>query len=215
MGEFYVIKLEKAIDLIDNFNYNYLISTIPITSALNKTLAVDIYAPINVPHFNKSAMDGYAIQKVDLETNSFTIITTTYAGDNHDLFLKTNQAQKIMTGAKIANNADFVIQQELAVIKDNHLSFNLPNQGLNSNICYIGEDILEKQLLFAAGTNLNPTKIAALISAGITEVEIYQQPRILILSTGNEITTSTSIEELKKSTQIYNSNQAFIASRLQ
>ncbi len=210
-----MIKLEQAISLIDRFEYNYLITTVTITSALNKTLASDIYAPIDVPHFNKSAMDGYAIRKIDLETNNFTIVATTFAGDNHNINLQANQAQRIMTGAKIANNADFVIQQELAVIKDNQLSFNIPNQLLNPNICYIGEDILHNQLLFPAGTCLNPTKIAALISAGITTVEIYQQPRILVLSTGNEITTSASLEQIQESTQIYNSNQAFIAMRLQ
>ncbi len=210
-----MIKLEEAISLIDNFNYNYLTKTISINFAFNKTLAEDILAPLNVPHFNKSAMDGFAIKKEDLINNDFTIITTTFAGDDHQLELKDNQAQRIMTGAKIANNADIVIQQELAVIKNDKVLFNIPKNKLNTNICYIGEDIKKDQVLFKKGTTLSPTKIATLVSAGIKDVRVFEEPNILVLTTGSEISLSASIKEIENSTKIYNSNQAFISTRLQ
>ncbi len=208
-----MIKFEKAINLINDYPINLKEKTINLEDAHKKVLSENVYSPINVPHFNKSAMDGYGLNKEDLNKyKKFKCIGTIYAGDNKKITLKKGQCVKIMTGAKVPKGINIVIQQELAKKKLNKITFT-KTDNLKDNICHIGEDIQKDMLLFKKGTKLNAVKLSSLKSVGIKTLKIYKNLKVLVISTGNEILNKN--EQLNENeNKIYNSNQTYIFNRL-
>ncbi len=209
-----MLNFNQATQVLDDYQYHRKIIKIETLDANNFVLAQDIISPINVPSFAKSAMDGYAIASAELKVNnSFIISDTIYAGDTHKHQLKPNCAMRIMTGAPIPNGCDQVIVKELAnESEDNlHVSFNLPATKLNANICQIGEDVHQGALVFSAGEQLTATKIAVLISIGIFQVSVYAKPKVLLITTGDEVVNN---QQPLAYGQIYNSNLAYLQTRL-
>ncbi len=206
-----MVKYEQALKIIDEYNCNYKTKSCTSIDALGYVLAHDVYSNCNVPHFRKSAMDGYALKGSSDLQNSFYIIDTIYAGNSHNPKLNENECVKIMTGAPVPDEADIVIVKELATEEHNRVKFAIPTTKLNHNICEIGEDIAKGQLLFSKGTYLTSAKISSLISVGIFEVTVYEKPSILVLTTGDEVINDHS--QLKRG-QIYNSNLAYLKNRL-
>ncbi len=206
-----MVNYQRALDLIDQYNFKQKTETIGTFDSLGLTLAVDYTSNINVPSYRKSAMDGYALNSNDDLGQQFEVVTTIYAGDNKNPEINSGQCVKIMTGAPVPDNCDLVIVQELSNHNGNTVTFNLPETKLNSNICQIGEDIKVNQLLFTTGTLITPTVISSLISCGIFEVEVTSKPTILLITTGDEvITTNIPLNH----GQIYNSNLGYLKARL-
>ncbi len=206
-----MLKYDEAILSIDNYSFQNKTATVSPFNALDLVLARDVFSRVNVPNFRKSAMDGYALRKSDDLNTPFTVIDTIYAGDQLNPVINRNECVKIMTGAPIPEQADFVIVKELAMQSGNQVEFAIPPTKLNANICQIGEDIESEQLLFTAGTLITATMISSMVSAGVFEVEVYTKPQILALTTGDEVINTQ--QELNYG-QIYNSNLAFLQSRL-
>ncbi len=206
-----MVKYEQALQLIDDYQFKPKTIKIETFDSLGYTLATDCYSNINVPAFRKSAMDGYALNSSDDLTQDFNVIETVYAGSNLNPKLDSFECVKIMTGAPIPDNCDIVIVKELANVRDDIVNFNIPKTKLNPNICQIGEDIKNGELLFTAGTLITPTVISSLISSGIFEIEVYAKPSILLVTTGDEVVTSNVPLDYG---QIYNSNLAYLKTRL-
>ncbi|MFV0246696.1 MAG: molybdopterin molybdotransferase MoeA [Mycoplasmatales bacterium] len=205
-----MVKYQEALNIIDAYNFNKKIISINTMDSLDYVLAQDIKSLVDVPNTNKSAMDGYAILDYK-EGSSLEIINTIYAGEFKDITLKETQCVKIMTGAPLPSNAKKVIVKELALEENGYVSFNIPSTKLNDNICFVGEDIKKDQVLFSKDTLINATTISSLISGGIFNIEVYAKPNILLLTTGDEvITKDTTLDK----GQVYNSNYAYLYSRL-
>ncbi len=206
-----MVKYEQAIKIIDDYAFKQKIVSLAPIETLDLVLAQDVYSNINVPSFAKSAMDGYALCQDNDLTTSFRVVDTIYAGDQHNPVLKQNECVKIMTGAPVPKQANLVIVKELATQVGDQVTFSLPKTELNSNICQIGEDIKSKQLLFKANTIISATMISSMVSSGVFKIEVYAKPKILVLTTGDEV-----INELRALDhgQIYNSNLAFLQCRL-
>ncbi|MEI6348026.1 MAG: gephyrin-like molybdotransferase Glp [Bacteroidota bacterium] len=181
-----MISHEEAIELIINSaNQKNRIEKISIFDSLNRILAIDVSSDINMPPFDKSAMDGYACRFED-KNQPLTVLEVIPAGAIPTKKINKNECSKIMTGAIIPDGADYVIKVE----DTRELSSNVIQSNVSSparNICYIGEDIKINTLLLKAGTKLKPQHIAVLASAGKFEIEVIAKTTVGIISTGNEL----------------------------
>lgn len=169
---------------------------------LNRVLSEDIIAPINVPNFNNSAMDGYALRTVDIKNNTFTVIATAYAGKPIDKILAKNECIQVMTGALIPENADKVVPQEYVKRQGNQITIEGYEGG--DNIRLVGEDLTKGAIILKKGQALNPADLGLLASLGIAEISVSRPLRVAFFSTGDEL---RSLTETLKMGEIYDSNR--------
>jgi molybdopterin molybdotransferase len=158
---------------------------IKINDSLNRVLAEDIFSDINMPPFNKSAMDGYACRSSDLK-NSLEIIEVIPAGKVPSKSVNINQCSKIMTGAIVPEGANCVIKVENTFISGDH-KVNFTKEFTDKNICFLGEDIREGDKLIGKFTKISPVHIAVLSSAGVTLPLVIKRPAVGIICTGSEL----------------------------
>lgn len=178
---------------------------LPLNQCANRILAEDIFSPINVPNFDNSAMDGYAVRVADLKKNlTLTVAGKAFAGNPFDGEMLAGECVRIMTGAMVPAVADAVImQEETTVNADGSITFNsVPKLG--ENIRRIGEDVKQGALVLAKGSLLNVASLPLLASLGIATVPVFPKLKVAVLSTGDELTTvGESLEQGK----IYDTNR--------
>ena len=150
-------------------------------------LAEPVYAQVDVPQWDNSAMDGYALRANDLQQpdNSLPLAGRIAAGDRPEQSLPAGQCMHILTGAPVPLGADTVVAQEDCTISPEQIQFNHCKAG--GNIRRRGEEIQQGQLLLEAGTRLRAQEIGLLASQGYAEVEVYTPLRIGLISSGNEL----------------------------
>ncbi|MFC1596222.1 molybdopterin molybdotransferase MoeA [Candidatus Margulisiibacteriota bacterium] len=188
------------------------LQTLDIRDSLGFVLAYDVMAQIDLPPFNKSAMDGYVIgQGDDLSDDNriFEVAGIIQAGQVYEQNIPKGKAIKIMTGAMLPPNAGKVIIKENVSTENNSIS--VEKIDLAKNICLKGEDITNGKKLYSAGQKITPLILANIISAGISKVDVYSQPRFGILATGSELLECGSEY---KAGHIYNSNGPLLHSLL-
>ena len=204
-----MISISEAIDIVKNKCLPLLKETTkPLEKAGGYKLSSNIYAPINMPPFRQSAMDGYALNWHDKLT--YTVIGEIKAGDNHQPILKKGEAVRIFTGAPVPDSANTVIMQEKISRNENTIKLDDPIT-INLNIRTVGEQVKKSQLALAKDTKLTPAAIGYLSSLGIKEVNVYQKPTIAIIATGNELIEPGLHLEYG---QIYESNSKMLLSTL-
>ena len=158
---------------------------VDIDSALNRILAENVFADRDIPPFNKSAMDGYACRRADLD-NELTVIETIGAGYDPKKAVGGNQCSKIMTGAVVPEGADCVIMVEYTEkASDNKIRFT--SAKTSDNICLKGEDIKKGDMVLNPGCIISAQHIAVLASLGCAEPLVAVQPRVGIIATGSEL----------------------------
>lgn len=211
------ISYENALEIISNTAKPLGVVKKPLLDCLHHVLAKDVVALISQPPFPRSPLDGYAFAAESVcgateeKPIKLSVIDAIYAGDDAtNICIGAGQAVRIMTGAMIPKGADCVIRQEDVTADDNFVSVFQTLKPFE-NYCPIGEDFRAGDLLLKAGTVLDPSAIAALASAGVTEAIVYEKPKIAIISTGSEIVAPGCALTPGK---IYNSNQYLLASRL-
>ncbi len=196
-----MIPFETALDLVLKKSYKLEKEQIEIQHALNRILAKDVISDIDMPPFDKSAMDGYACKREDLN-ETLEVIEIIPAGKTPQKKIEKNQCSKIMTGAMVPQGADCVIMVEQTLsIENNKIKFT--GNHTNNNICYKSQDIVKNETLISRGNILKPQHIAVLASTGYAKPYVYKQPKVGILSTGNELVEPSEIPALS---QIRNSN---------
>ena len=185
--------------------------TISVSEALTRIAAEDVYAPVNVPPWANSAMDGYAVCISDLTDNKcLPVSATILAGESKVKPLSPGTAVRIMTGAPIPSGADTVIIQENAVVEENSVRFRqLPAKGENVRAC--GADISQGDCILSAGTRLTPAHLMLLASQGITDVCVYRKLKVGLIATGNELCEPG---RPLQAGQIYESNSTGISALL-
>ncbi len=174
--------------------------TVCVHSALNRVLAEAITSSINVPGFDNSAMDGYALRLIDcqqqvdkgddgLEKITFELSQRITAGDAPQP-LKENTCARIFTGAAVPVNADLVVMQEQCeVLNNGQISFpaSLATAKTQQNIRPAGQDIAVGQLLFQSGRILRAEDLGVLASMGFSHVTVQKKLKVAVISSGDEL----------------------------
>jgi len=170
------------------------------TDSLGRILAEDVKSDIEMPPFDKSAMDGYACRKEDLK-NTLEVIEVIPAGKMPVKEVGKNQCANIMTGAPIPKGADCVVQVELTELNGTKVKISeIPKK---DNISYQGEDVKVGTKVLDKGIKIEAQHIAVFAAVGNTEVLVYRKPKVGIISTGDELVEPQNKPSLS---QIRNSN---------
>ncbi len=185
---------------------------LPIEKTVNYVLAEDIVSNMEVAPYRNSAMDGFAIAYEDIISipQTLPIRAISYAGDSKSYSFKKKTALKIMTGAPVPDGYDTVVRVEDTTFDDTEVTFKIPINK-NQNVRMPGEDIRAGDLIYRSGKLINPLHIGIFASIGLKNILVIRKPKVLILSTGNEL-----VEPGKplKFGQLYNSNSYTLRSML-
>ncbi|MCL2851457.1 MAG: molybdopterin molybdotransferase MoeA [Defluviitaleaceae bacterium] len=213
----YPIELEEAVRLLTNQVCTQgQILTVPLERALGYHAARDIYAPIDVPTFNRAGVDGYALLSGRCESATMEkpvvlcVQDELMAGDFRRDPVDDAQCVRIMTGAPIPNGLDAVIRQEETNQDDGNVEVFSPVKPF-ANYGRIGEDISKGRLVISAFTKLAPVHIGVLASLGLSAVDALCLPRVGLLSSGSEL---AQLGQPLAPGQIYCSNRHYLAAKL-
>lgn len=184
-----------------------------VQDSLGYVLAADLLSPIDVPLFDQSAVDGYAIcfDRNRLKGNVFTLTREIKAGDAPILKMKINTAVRIFTGAPVPSNANCVVMQEKVNVAEQQVEVIEEFLKEGSNIRRKGNQIRKGGAGLKKGITLSPAAIGFLNTIGYSIVKVFKKPRIGILVTGNELVKAGN--KLKPG-QIYESNSETLESVL-
>ncbi len=188
--------------------------TVGLAAADGRVLAQDIVAPLPLPPFTNSAVDGYALRGEDLPVDkekSFSVIDVVQAGASADVAATAGKAIRIFTGAPMPAGADTVFMQEdVQVAPDGTviLPFGLKR---GANVRPTGEDIAQGQVVLKAGHRLRPQDVALAAALGHTTLEVRRRIRVAVFSTGNEIVSPGAP---RGPVQLYDSNRFMLLAML-
>lgn len=170
--------------------------TAPLTVCANRTLAADITAPHDIPPFDNSAMDGFAIRAEDTTASHVTlsVVADIPAGSTPTVTLAPGEAARIMTGAQLPKGADAVIpvedtdfnRREAGTAAPKTVSFARTLKA-GENIRARGMDIHAGDIVMQKGRALKPQDLGLLATLGMANVEVYKKPRIALFSSGDEL----------------------------
>ena len=182
-----------------------------IEDAVGRVLLEDIRSGLEMPPFNKAAVDGYAVRAADLAKNrELRCRGLIQAGDIFKGKVRPGECVKIMTGAPVPAGADAMVMVEYTSEQDGFVNFG---EGIKkgANIARRGEDIKKGQKILARGTVISISHIAVLAAVGRSHVSTGALPKVSLLNTGGEIVPPGA--ELKKNS-IYNSNGPMLSAML-
>ncbi|MHC4122560.1 MAG: molybdopterin molybdotransferase MoeA [Planctomycetota bacterium] len=184
-----MILLAEALEIIERqlAAINLSSEMIPVRQAAGRIVVEEQVSVLDVPAFNKSAMDGYAVSFGD-EREEYIVLETVPAGSVPSKKLVPGTATKVMTGAVVPEGTGKVIMVEQTSEDDGRI--RVLSQSDATNICCKGEDVRYGDVILQAYTLLGPREIANLICAGITEVKAAKRIRVSIISTGSELVDS-------------------------
>lgn len=190
------------------------VEAVPLVEADGRILAADIAAPLPLPPFTNSAVDGYAVCGVDLPRHgeqAFAVAGRVQAGASARQPIAPGEAIRIFTGAPMPDGADTVFMQE-DVRLDEAGRVVLP-AGLKSgaNVRPAGEDIPLGHAALKAGRQLRPQDVALAAAFGLTEVEVIRRIRVAVFSTGNELVSPGSP---RAAAQLFDSNRVMLMAML-
>jgi len=195
--------------LLDSVSITQNTLTASLDDSLYQVLAQDVYSAINVPGFDNSAMDGYAINLKEEQINtpgeiSFEITDRIPAGSTGNT-LAPGCAARIFTGAPIPQGTNTVImQEECEVSKDGKSIETWRPLSLNENIRPMGNDIQTDDVILQTGMQLKPQDIALAASVGVAEIEVFKKLKVGVFFTGDELVEPGNT--LNKG-EIFNSNR--------
>ncbi len=203
-----MITIDEAIDLIASLKVSPHIETRCLEEAVGGILAQDLKANINLPVFDNSAMDGYAVHLADAG-KEVEVIGTVMAGQSSELEVSEGRAVKIMTGAKLPKGTEAVVPME--DVEDLGDRVRLPQKiKPQANMRFAGEDVKKGEIIAKTGQKLSAYAIGLIASQGYSYLRLYKAPKVAIFATGSEL--KMHYESIAGS-QIYNSNTPSLLAR--
>ncbi len=164
------------------------IETIPLAESLGFILAEDIKSPLNVPQFNNSAMDGWALNSKDIQPEPFTLteVGSSFAGHPFNQKLEPGQCIRIMTGGEVPEGADTVVKQEIVTAEGKNITFPADIRP-GDNVRRKAEEFSIGDIVLQRGTKIHAPQLSFLAVLGISEVTVYRKIRVAFFSTGDEL----------------------------
>jgi len=206
-----MISVKEAKSLIQEQVVSLPLHHVPLAIAAGATLGADIYAKTDIPAFEQSSMDGYAI-RFDERDLPLTINGEMQAGADHQFTLLPEQAARIFTGAALPHGADTVVMQEKVEVKNGILTVLDDQLSPGASVRRKGAEAEAGALAMQKGCKLTPAAIGFLAGIGYTDVEVCQTPAVAIIVTGKELQRPG--EELAFG-QVYESNSYSLTAALE
>lgn len=200
-----VLSVSEALERILEHIYPLGAEAVTLEEAFERILAVDIVAPYSLPPFANSSMDGYAVQAADLETIPaiLQVVEDIPAGYAPKRQIERGQAARIMTGAPLPLGADTVVPVELTY--DEQLGMVAPADitilqavSLGGNVRQSGEDVQKGEVALHKGRVLHAADLGLLAGLGFSTLSVRRQPRVALISTGDELLTPDQALQLGK-----------------
>ena len=206
-----MISVAEAIQIVRQQTHTLPVEQVPLPNALGRVLAQDVVADSDLPPFDRSQMDGYAVRAVDSESAPvrLRIVGESAAGRGWHNQLEQGQAVRIMTGAPVPAGADSVQQVELThELKDGTVVELLESVEAGKSIVKRGAEIKAGETVLNAGTVINAAMMAVLAAFGYSTVDVFRRPRVAVLATGTEL---VPVDQKPGQDQIRDSNNYSIA----
>ena len=203
-----MLLLEEAQKIINRYGKQNGVEKVSLIESLGRVLGEDVFSGIEMPPFDKSAMDGYAVNSGD-SSEKYEIIETIPAGGFPKRALKDGQCSKIMTGAPLPDGADRVIKVEVTEEKKGYM--HLTGEDNVFNVCIRGEDIKPGDKILEKGKIMRAQEIGTAASLGLNKVNVNKRVRTGLITTGSEIRDPG--EDLGPG-QIFNSNGYSLSAQL-
>ena len=194
LGREEAVEVEAALNLLLDQEFKALSTElIRIETAYKRVLSKDIISPENLPGFNRSTMDGYAVNSADTFGSSDTmpvylqIKGQVLMGEKTDIILHRGEACQIPTGGMLPVGADSVVMFEYTNSLDDEMVEIMKAVSPTENVILADEDIEKGEPVLRSGHRLRPQDIGALAGLGIVEVEVFKKPVVAIIGTGDEV----------------------------
>lgn len=202
-----MIEYQEAIErILANISNVRNTKLLKLEKALGCIVAADICSPLDIPFFDNSAMDGYAIS-LESDRHTYQIVAEIAADKQAPQVLKQGEAARIFTGAPMPSGADTVVKQEICLIEQNLLSFDLEQVKKGMNVRYQGTQNKKGDVIVPSGTLITPGVTGLIASVGLNEILVYKKPKVAIIITGSEL---QDIGKPLKYGQVYNSNGLYL-----
>lgn len=204
--------VETAVRWIDEHVRPLVAEVVPLAELHGRVLAGDVRSTMNVPPFDRSAMDGYAVRAAETVGASeynplgLTVRGEALPGRPYSGTVEPGTAVRIMTGAPMPGGADAVVPAEFATERSGTVELTMP-LAPGKHIGRCAEDVREGSVLFAAGRRLRAQDVGLLASVGIDRASVVRRPRVRIIVTGDEL---ASPGEPKGPYQIYDANSSML-----
>ncbi|MEA3443210.1 MAG: gephyrin-like molybdotransferase Glp [Bacteroidota bacterium] len=196
-----MIEFRKALNICIQAATTKETEKVELLQSLGRILAEDVISDIDMPPFDKTAVDGYACRRADLKTE-LVVLEIIPAGIEPTKAIIPLTCSKIMTGARIPDGADCVIMvEDVEEVSENRIRF--VQEKTANNICYLAEDVKQGAGILKKGNLIKPQEIAMFASVGYVNPLVYKKPEVAVISTGNELVEPDQKPGLSK---IRNSN---------
>lgn len=209
-----MIRVEEAEKIIQSQVKDFGTETIPFESALGRVLAEDLIADRDLPPFNRVTVDGIAINYISFEKGNrlFRIKAIQAAGDAPEEINNPDECIEIMTGAALPATTDTVIRYEDLEIKNGMATVIIASISKGQGIHYKGKDKNKNEVVAAANQLITPALISIAASVGKTKLTVKKNPRVVIISSGDEL---VEVDTMPSPFQIRRSNNYTLRSILQ
>jgi molybdopterin molybdotransferase len=174
--------------------------TVSLAEALGRVLAEDVVARVDLPGFDNSAMDGYAVRAAELDGASedspvrLQVVGDVAAGDTTRHTLPPGRTVRIMTGAPMPEGADSVVPVERTDGGDREVELRLAPE-LGRHVRRRGEDVRTGDVVLRAGVRIGPGHLGLVAAANVPELSVRRRPRVSVVSTGDELVPPGSVVE--------------------
>ena len=189
------------------------IESVPLPDALDRVLAEDLLSPIDIPAWDNSAMDGYAVRAADVANHNtpagemvLRVIETIPAGAFPTRALGAGECARIFTGAPLPQGCDGVIRQEdTTPLPNGQVRIN-DARDAGRNVRYRGEDLRRGDVALTRGTALGPAQLGVLASVACRAVPVHRRPRVAIMASGDEIADLDEAQAILTGRKVASSN---------
>ncbi|HUI46379.1 MAG TPA: gephyrin-like molybdotransferase Glp [Nitrospirota bacterium] len=201
LGRSGIVSREDALKIL----YGHLVlpdppqENIPISVALGRILAENISSPVDLPEFDRSTMDGYAVRSADTfgaaesRPALLAVVGDILMGTLPDRVVAKGETMKIATGGALPEGADAVVMfEQTQQVNETSIEVVRPVAPFE-NVVRTGDDIKKGEAILSRGHRMRPQDMSAFASVGITRISVLRQPRVSIISTGNEIVPADSV----------------------